>query len=164
MKKCAFRFPVSPFISGFIVIISFLVTNADGGEPVLSKGQTVYVPAYSHIVIRQGKTNAPFNLSINLSVRNTDLKNSITIVRSDYYDSNGNHAKSFINEPVVLKPMASSYYFINQADTSGGWGANFIIKWKSETEVNEPIIESVSFGTRGTHSLSFVSRGKVIKE
>ena len=32
MKKCAFRFPVSPFILGFIVIISFLVTNADGGE------------------------------------------------------------------------------------------------------------------------------------
>lgn len=58
----------------------------------------------------------------------------------------------------------NSTYYIAKSDTSGGWGANYIIRWESETEVNEPIIESVTYGSRGTHSLSFVSRGKVIKE
>lgn len=92
------------------------------------------------------------------------LSTGITIVRADYYDSNGDPIKSFIIEPLIVRPMASKYFFISQSDTSGGWGANYIIKWEAEKEVNEPIIESVTFGARGAHTISFISRGKAIKE
>jgi hypothetical protein len=135
------------------------------GELKMIRGQTVYVPVYSHIIIgerERGTVN--FDLSINLSIRNTDPKNPITIISADYYDSNGVVVKKFVTNPVTLKPMASTYFFIAQWDKSGGWGANYIVEWKSEKEVNEPIIESVTFGSRGTHSISFVSQGRVINE
>ncbi|MBW2204768.1 MAG: DUF3124 domain-containing protein [Deltaproteobacteria bacterium] len=46
---------------------------------------------------------------------------------------------------------------------SGGSGANFLIKWKSESEVNEPIIEEVMIGTMSKQGISFLSRGRSIK-
>ena len=164
MNQRVFQFSLYPFISIFLFIVLFLVTDAAGGEPVLSKGQTVYVPAYSHILMGGGKRELKFDLSINLSIRNTDLKNAITIISADYYDSEGNIVKRYVEKPLVLKPMGSTYQYIHKFDTSGGWGANYIIRWKSETQVNEPIIESINYGSRGTHTISFVSRGKAIKE
>lgn len=164
MKKGVLLLTISLYIFFSVLTFSFFVQNAVGGEPVLSKGQTVYVPIYSHIIVGGGKRKIPFDLSINLSIRNTDPKNPITIVRVEYYDSHGDHVKDFITEPLIVRPMASKYFFISQSDTSGGWGANYIIKWESEKEVNEPIIESITFGARGAHTISFVSRGKAIKE
>ena len=164
MNKRALRLTLCLYLFVFGIFSSTFAGRAIGGEPVLSKGQTVYVPVYSHIFVGGGKKKIPFDLTINLSIRNTDPKNTITIVSADYYDSEGNLVKKFTPAPMILNPMASTYYYIAKSDTSGGWGANYIIKWESETEVNEPIIESVTYGSRGTHSLSFVSRGKVIKE
>ena len=53
---------------------------------------------------------------------------------------------------------------IEQSDETGGWGANYIIEWKSDKKVNEPIIESVTYGTRGAHSISFISQGRTLSE
>jgi len=111
-----------------------------------------------------GKKQFRFDLLVNLSIRNTDQKNPIRIVKADYYDSEGSLVKSAMTGPLTLKPMASTYFLISQSDTSGGWGANYIIKWEADTEVNEPIIESVTYGSRGAHSISFITRGKIIKE
>ena len=164
MKNNGFRYTLSFMLFIVFVVFSFFVTNAAGGEPILSKGQAVYVPVYSHILVGGGKRQLPFDLSINLSIRNTDPKNAITIISANYYDSDGNIVKQFIDKPLVLKPMGSTYLYIMKSDASGGWGANYIIKWESEILVNEPIIESINYGSRGTHTISFVSRGKVIKE
>jgi hypothetical protein len=45
-----------------------------------------------------------------------------------------------------------------------GFEANFLIKWKSESEVNEPIIEGVMIGTESQQGISFLSRGRSIKD
>jgi len=45
-----------------------------------------------------------------------------------------------------------------------GSGANFLVKWKSQTKVNPPLIEGVMIGTRSGQGISFVSRGQVINE
>jgi len=58
--------------------------------------------------------------------------------------------------------MASIYFYVKASDTTGGWGANFLVEWKSEKEVSQPIIESLMTGMRGTHSVSFISPGRVI--
>ena len=42
---------------------------------MLSKGQTIYVPAYSHIY--SGDRERPFLLTVTVSIRNTDLKQLI---------------------------------------------------------------------------------------
>ena len=162
MEKRPLRVRTVFLLSTIIITAALHFHNAMAGEPKMIRGQTVYVPVYSHIMV--GERRIEFQLSVNLSIRNTDPKNPITILSADYYDSNGVLVRKFVTKPVTIKPMASTYFLIATSDKSGGWGANYLIEWKSETKVNEPIIESVTYGSRGTHSVSFVSRGKVIKE
>jgi hypothetical protein len=54
--------------------------------------------------------------------------------------------------------------FTKEVDESGGFGANFIVKWKSSKEIIPPIIKSIMIGTRSGQGISFVSQGKVITE
>ncbi len=131
-------------------------------EIMLSKGQTVYIPIYSHIYA--GDSEEAFYLAATLSIRNTDRKYSITVFAADYYGSDGSLIKKHIETPVQIKPMSSKRYIIKESDKSGGSGANFIVRWKSEHEVNIPIIESIMIGTRMQQGISFTSRGQAIRE
>ena len=131
-------------------------------EIKLWKSQTVYVPIYSQIFSR-GDEKRQLNLSANLSIRNTDSANSIHITEVNYYDSQGKLIKSHLNSPTELKPMSSIYFLVQKLDTSGGWGANFIVKWKSAKSVTEPLIEAIHMGAAGPNSYAFDSRGKAIK-
>jgi hypothetical protein len=148
----------------FLVLVAVLMTflTAASGWAVrdinLSKGQSVYVPVYSHIYT--GPRSFKLDLTGILSIRNTDPANPITIVAADYYDSEGNLIRHYLTEPLQLKAMASTRYIIEMTDKKGGSGANFIVRWTSKKEVNAPLIESVMIGTR----ISFVSRGQVIRE
>jgi hypothetical protein len=112
----------------------------------VSKGQTVYVPIYSHIYI--GDQEVPFDLTVTLSIRNTDMKYPVSILSADYYDSTGKLIKHYIETPVQLNPLASTRYIIKESDKSGGSGANFIVRWQSSPEISVPMIESVMIGTR----------------
>jgi len=136
-------------------------SQADSGI-ALSAGQTVYVSIYSHIY--SGLKGRPFNLAATLSIRNTDPKHPISLVSVKFYDSEGKLVKAYLDNPVELKAMASTRYILTEADTGGGSGANFLVKWKSKTNVNPPLIEGVMIGTRSGQGISFVSRGQVIDE
>lgn len=129
---------------------------------VISKGQTVYVPVYSHIY--SGDREHPFDLTATLSIRNTDPKRTITILTVDYYDSKGKLLKKYLEGPVNLNPLATTRYIIKESDKSGGSGANFMVKWKSDIKVNAPIIESIMIGTKTQQGISFISRGRAIQE
>lgn len=127
----------------------------------LSDGQTVYVPVYSHIYVVRGHT---FDLGICLSIRNTDPTHPITILSANYHDTEGNLVRGYVERPIELKPLASTDFFVSELDTAGGLGASFLVKWKSTSKVNEPIVEGVMAGTRSGQGISFVSRGKAIKD
>lgn len=131
-------------------------------EVRLKKGQTVYVPAYSHVLI--GPRGHTFNLAVTLAIRNTDPHYPITVIAADYFDTAGKLVKKFIDSPIKLNPMASTHLLIEEADTRGGLGANFIVRWKAEREVNAPIIESVMIGGRSGQGISFISPGQEISE
>jgi len=126
----------------------------------LSEGQTLYIPAYSHIYF--GDRERPYLLTVTLSIRNVDPEHSITVTRADYYETQGKYLKKFIAKPVVLKPLESKRYVIPERDESGGSGANFMVDWKSAKPVNAPIVESIMIGTKGQQGISFTSRGRVI--
>ncbi len=128
----------------------------------LSSGQTVYVAIYSNVFT--GPKELPFNLAAMLSIRNTDLHNQITIVSAEYLDNNGNSIKEFVPKSLNLAPLASQHFSIKENDEAGGFGANFIVKWKANKEINTPIIESVMIGAKSGQGISFVSQGKVISE
>ena len=128
----------------------------------LSNGQSVYVPIYSHIY--HGDRDTPFELAATLSIRNTDAKKEITLVSADYFDSNGNFLKKFVETPIKIKNLASIRYIIKSSDTTGGSGAKVIVRWTSTEPVNPPLIESIMIGTRSQQGISFISRGQAIKE
>lgn len=125
-------------------------------------GQTLYVPVYSHIY-HYNKQEHVINLSATLSIRNTDLTNSIIITSVRYYNTDGQMVRQDVKSPVELKPLASTDFFIAADDTSGGSGANFIVEWVAEKKVYEPVVEAVMISTSSSQGISFVSPAKVLK-
>ena len=127
----------------------------------LSKGQTVYVPSYSNVFT--GPRKLPFQLATTLSIRNTDMLSSFQVTAIDYYDTSGKLIRRYLEKPYILGPLASSFVHIEEKDTSGGFGANFIVKWNSDRAINSPVIECVMIGATSGQGISFVSAGQEIK-
>ena len=127
-----------------------------------AQSQKVYVPVYSHVY--QGIKGRPYNLSALLSIRNVDIKESITILSVKYYDDHGNMVEDFVNKPTVVPAMATFEVHIPERDQKGGSGANFTVKWKSDKKVSIPVIQAVMIGTASTQGISFVCDGVVIEE
>ncbi len=150
-------------VSALLCLILFFVPVPEiFAEAKLTRGQTVYVPAYSHVLF--GDKADSFNLAVTLIVRNTDLRTPITINEINYFDSEGKLVKNLLKKPVILNPLASTTTFIPEKDVSGGIGANFIVKWISEKDVNAPVIEALMIGARYGQGISFVSPGVEINE
>ena len=145
-----------------LLVLVFSQTGFSSSPDGLSKGQVVYVPVYSNVF--SSPKQVPLNLAAILSIRNTDMSNSITIVSADYYNTKGNLIKKYYQQATTLAPLESVYIYIPEENTAGGFGANFIVKWSSAKEVNTPIIECVMIGARSGQGISFISPGKVIRE
>ncbi|MEH1894813.1 MAG: DUF3124 domain-containing protein [Nostoc sp.] len=127
----------------------------------IASGQTIYVPVYSHIY--HHNRQEIFELAVTLSIRNTDLTNPIIITAVRYYNSEGKLVKQYLKQPIQLDALASTTFFVNRNDTSGGLGANFIVEWVGQTEISEPVVEAVMIGTDFQQGISFISPGRVIK-
>lgn len=157
------------FMTSIPVVMLFLLCLALPGKSRasesgirLSKGQTVYVPAYSNVFT--GPKKLPFQLATTLSVRSTDLAAPIRITSIDYYDTNGRMVRRYLDKPLSLGPLASTFVHIEEKDASGGFGANFIVRWNSDRVVNAPVIECVMIGATSGQGISFVSPGQEIRE
>ena len=146
-------------LSWAICLLSPLALHAE--EKIgLSDGQTIYVPAYSHIY--SGDRERPFLLTVTLSIRNIDPKHHLRITTVDYYETQGKLLKRYVDKPVTLNPLESIRYIIPERDRAGGSGANFMVAWKAEKYVNPPIVETIMIGTQSQQGISFTSRGRVI--
>jgi hypothetical protein len=127
----------------------------------IAMGQTIYVPIYSHIY--HDNQQKVLDLAATLSIRNTDLNQSIIITSVRYYDSGGKLVKQYLKQAIQLDPLASTDFFVDRSDASGGLGANFILEWVAQSEVSEPIVEAIMIATEFHQGVSFISPGKVIK-
>jgi len=125
------------------------------------QGQTVYVPAYSHVYHGDG---APYLLTVTLSVRNTSVERAILVKSVRYFDTKGKEVKSYLEKPLRLPPLATTEFLVQRDDASGGSGANFLVEWDAPQRVSEPIIEAVMIDTEGNQGISFVRSGRVIRE
>lgn len=126
----------------------------------LSKGQTVYVPVYSNVFT--GPRKLPFQLAATLSIRNTDISASFRLTTIDYYDTDGKLIRHYLGKPLAVGPLASTYVHIEEKDVSGGFGANFIVRWEADKKINTPIIECVMVGATSGQGISFVSPGQEV--
>lgn len=126
-----------------------------------TRARSVYVPVYSHVYT--GNKALPVNLATTLSIRNTDLKNRITIDSADYYNSEGKLMRRMLGRALSLGPLASTSIFIKEKDTTGGFGASFLVRWHATGEVSTPIIECLMIGAYSGLGISFVSPGQEIR-
>ncbi len=153
-----------PLLLAFLVAASIFSAAAARGEQALplSRGQAVYVPAYSHIYI--GDREHPFYLTVTLSIRNTDPQVPLTLASADYFDSNGKLLRRYIDKPTIITPFSSKRIIIKESDKEGGSGASFLVKWSATAAINQPIIESIMIGTKSQQGISFSSRGQILVE
>ena len=160
-NRCAHR---TVLVATFLAVTLILLTASGpwAGDIQRYRGQTIYTPAYSHIFI--GDREHPFNLTVTLSVRNTDPEAPITVESVDYHDSSGKKLRPYQSAATPLAPLAAQHYVVNESDTSGGAGAAFVVRWHSEGPVSPPIVETVMIGTRSQQGISFVTRGQAIQE
>jgi len=128
----------------------------------LASAETVYVPVYSNVF--SAPKAIPFHLATILSIRNTDMSETITVTTADYYDTRGKLLRSYYKQAIRLAPLESTHIYLPEDDTAGGFGANFIVRWKALREINAPIIECVMIGAKSGQGISFVSQGQVIRE
>ncbi len=99
-----------------------------------------------------------------LSIRNVDLTSSIRVTAVDYYDNDGRLVRRYLNSPMMLGPLGSHHVYLEEKDTRGGFGANFIVRWTAEKAINAPILECIMIGATGGQGISFISPGQEIRE
>ena len=124
--------------------------------------QTLYVPIYSQIYEKTERWTV--NLTVTLSIRNTDLGHPITVTAVCKYNTAGQLVETYLEEPVLLTSLASTHFVVKGTDTRGGVGASFIVKWRSDERVNQPIVEAVMITRISQQGLSFVTHGRIIEQ
>jgi len=128
----------------------------------LIKGQVIYLPIYSNIP--HFMDSIKIDMSAFIAFHNTDFKNTIKLQQVQYFDTKGELVKDFLLEKtIVLGPLETTNFYVPYKDQSGT-GANFLIEWKSDSLVTEPLVESITINTKMHNCVAVLSSGKVIKE
>jgi hypothetical protein len=122
----------------------------------------VYVPIYSDIYASQ--QDQKILLAATLSIRNTSENDSLFISRIDYFNTEGNLVRSYIDNLISLPPMATINYVIEKEDDTGGPGANFIVELNSRNRKIKPLIQAIMVGYGGNKAFSFSTDGYSIKQ
>jgi len=131
--------------------------------PVFSNIQKVYVPAYSNLYYLDG--NNKLYYTVVLSLRNISFSDTIYFTSIEYYRDNGQLLRKYLNSPIMLAPMQSLEYIVDQEDKEGGAGANFVVSYGIQPNTkNQPLIETVMSGTAGQYGFAFKSEGIPIIE
>ena len=120
------------------------------------------MPLYSHIYTDDRYKDKPFALTATLSIRNTDPKVGFVLDTVDYYDSEGEKLRSYIDKPVSVGALVSIRFVVRESDKASGSGAKFLVHWHAEKPVSEPIVESIMIGTQMQQGISFISPGRII--
>lgn len=130
-------------------------------QNAMSYKDIIYVPIYSDIYVNaQAQKNL---LAATLSIRNTSLQDSLFVSKIDYYNTEGQLVRKYIENPISLSPMATVNYVINKEDDTGGSGANFIIELSANSLNIKPIIQAIMVESSGTQAFAFATDGYSIK-
>lgn len=149
------------WMMGIFFLVAVALSPTWASARTKQNGQILYIPAYSYIY--HGNKEAKINLTTTLSVRNTSRTENIRILSVEFYNTDGKLLRSYVDEPVVMKPLQSLRYIVKLDDDEGGSGANFILEWEAENAVDVPIVESIMLGTGSSYGFAFLTQGVPIE-
>lgn len=127
----------------------------------LPRREKVYVPVYSDIYHGTGENR--FLLTVTLSIRNTSLQDPIYVNAVDYYDSHGGLIRKYLKRTVLLAPLESVEFVVENNEQLGGAGANFIVDWGARIPSLRPLIHAVMIGTGSQQGISFLTESVVLE-
>ena len=119
------------------------------------------MPVYSVIYYQAG--NKRFPITATVSIRNTSPTDSAFVLKAVYYDSYGKVLHSYLDSKLLLSPLESVELVVEEDESEGGAGANFIIGWAATKYSDQILVQSVMISTYGQQGVSFLSDAKVIK-
>lgn len=122
----------------------------------------IYVPIYSDIYFDDA--NQKNLLAATLSIRNTSYTDSLFVSKIDYFNTDGELVKSYIDNPISLRPMASVNYVVATQDDTGGAGANFIVALSSKSTNLSPLVQAIMVGKNGNKGFAFLTDGYSISQ
>lgn len=121
-----------------------------------------YLPVYSHIYHHH--EHRTFDLTTTVSIRNVSVSDSVFLLKANYYNTVGENIRQYLKKPIYLKPLETLEIIIEEQDTEGGSGANFIFDWAMNNDKNPPLFEAVMISTSGQQGLSYTTRGVQVFE
>ena len=120
-----------------------------------------YLSVYSEIYSET--EHRTHNLTSTISMRNTNLTDTIYITKAEYFDTKGNPIRTYFDQPIYIKPMETVEIVIDEKDQSGGTGANFLFQWLIKPDSHEPYFEGVMISTSGQQGLSCTTQGRRVQ-
>ncbi len=117
---------------------------------------TVYVPVYSHIYLNGG---SPCLLETTLSIRNVDRERPVYIKSVEYFNTDGKPVKNYLDGMIKLAPLQTIDFLVEQRDSRGGSGANFLVDWVADAAAQKPLVEAVMVGVTGARGVCFARSG-----
>jgi len=135
-------------------------TVARGKLPDSLEGGKSYLSIYSQIFsLTEHKTH---NLTVMVSLRNMSDTDTIYMDTAQYYDTHGVSIHDYFKNTIYLAPLETLEIVIDEMDTAGGTGGNFIFEWKIPQTSPEPLFEAVMSSTTSQQGLSFITEAKRI--
>ncbi|WP_419213333.1 DUF3124 domain-containing protein [Maribacter sp. X9] len=120
-----------------------------------------YLSIYSQIY--SSSEHKTHNLTAMVSLRNTSEKDTIYLLKAEYFDTHGTSVRTYFNHPIYLAPLETTEIIIDEHDIEGGTGSNFIIEWKIPKDCPEPLFEGIMNSTVGQQGLSFTTQSRRIQ-
>lgn len=131
---------------------SIEITSTDS----LVDGKT-YLSVYSQIYsLTEHRTQ---KLTAMISMRNTSERDTIYLLRAEYFDTHGKSVRNYFDKPIFLAPMETTEIIIDHDDILGGTGSNFIFEWKTHEDSPQPLFEAIMTSTSSQQGISFVTNG-----
>lgn len=106
-----------------------------------------YLSIYSQIYSQS--EHRTHNLTAMASLRNTSDRDTIFIIKAEYYDTHGKSLRHYLEHPIFLAPLETADIIIDEIDTSGGTGSNFMFEWKIPKNCPPPLFEGIMNSTMG---------------
>ena len=120
-----------------------------------------YLSIYSQIY--SSSEHKTHNLTAMVSLRNTSEKDTIYLLKAEYFDTHGTPLRNYFNHSIYLAPLETTEIIIDEMDVEGGTGSNFIIEWMTPKGCPEPLFEGVMNSTVGQQGLSFTTQSRRIQ-
>ena len=121
---------------------------------------TTYLSVYSQIYSQTEQRT--HDLTVTVSLRNTNVRDTIFVEKAEYYDTTGKLIRTYFDKAIFVAPLETVEIVIDGIDREGGTGANFLFDWKIAPDIQEPLFEAIMISTLGQQGLSFTTQGKRI--